>query len=66
MSMRQLCYQLDPILNETFKNDSLDSHEWFVTLEALVKEHMARRYETVYEPSQVVLQYVRWKAMQND
>lgn len=65
MSMRQLCYQLDPFLNETFKNESLDSHEWFVALEKIVEENIPRRYST-YETSQVVLQYVRWKAIQND
>lgn len=63
MSMRQLCHQLDPFLNETFKNESLDSHEWFVVLEKIVEENMPRRYST-YETFQVVLQYVRWKAIQ--
>lgn len=60
MSLRQLVMQLDRSLKDVFNDESLEQKEWFSKMEEIVKTNAPRRYRD-YEPSAVVLAYVKWK-----
>jgi len=60
MSIRQLCPQLDSVLETTFLNTELPFEDWFGAMEEIVKRNLPRRYANT-DTFEVVLAYVKWK-----